>query len=122
MWLALATMLSAGGEIGSQGQRLEPFFSELASKRQSGNAGSAPTHALRQRIQELTEQGVREFFLVLSIRHALDYLIRAHFAAQYALWQRLEEHLLPLSLTTETSAGEATIQYRYGSFGPANEK
>lgn len=118
MWLKLAMLLVAGGPAGTQGMRLEPFIREATAKRESGHAGAAPTEALRERIQILATQGMREYFLVLSARQALDYLIHEHFVAQYPSWQRLADHLLPISLLTELSTGEATFGIAYGTFGP----
>jgi hypothetical protein len=55
---------------------------------------------------------------VLSVRHALDHLIQAHFPAQYPPWQLPVEQVLHSALVTEIAESEPRTHMGYGTFGP----
>lgn len=83
---------------GSQKAKLAVFRSELAELRRGPSAGDPPVKAIRQRLRELTAVGLREFFLVVAARQAMDHLIAVHVPSAQPLWTQLADRSLPLRL------------------------
>lgn len=93
MWIILAEAL-----CGSHSLKIEQFQSEIASLRSTTKAGFPPINSLEQRLYELIDAGVKEFFLVIAVRQALDQLIELYFPLKLENWLDKAEKVLPLKI------------------------
>ncbi|WP_052890728.1 hypothetical protein [Thermogemmatispora carboxidivorans] len=99
LWLDLAQAL-----CGAQQEKYRAFKREIAQLTPTPQAGMPPLRALEQRLYELIDLGLRDFFLIASVRHALDQFIPLHFSQQpdggaiIEQWQQLADQFLPHKL------------------------
>jgi hypothetical protein len=93
LWLSLAEALCE-----SHKSKLALFQHEIAQLRPTEKAGYPPVHALEERIYELIDAGLRELFLVIAVRQAMEQLILIEFPASLDEWKQLADIILPLKL------------------------
>jgi hypothetical protein len=93
MWITLAQAL-----CGQDTSKMKIFQTEIAQMRQTTRAGDPPLHELAQRLHELIDAGLREFFLIIAVRQAMEQLILVHFPSKIEEWKSLADDILPLQV------------------------
>ena len=93
MWITLAEALS-----GSHSLTLDQFQDEIALLRPTSRAGYPPIKSLERRLYELIDTGLREFFLVIAVRQAMEQLISLYFPFALDQWLQIAEEILPLKM------------------------
>lgn len=93
LWMSLAEAL-----CGSHKSKITAFQREITQLRSGARAGDPPHHALEQRLHELVEAGLQEFFLVIAVRQAIQQLISTEFPSTLVQWKQLADDILPLQV------------------------
>lgn len=90
IWTRLAEAL-----CGIQTNEGMTFQKEIARLRHTESAGAPPRETLEICLRKLVGYGIRDLFLVIAVRLALDDLIARSFPAQQRLWLTLADARLP---------------------------
>lgn len=93
LWMSLAEAI-----CGSHKSKTVVFQREISQLRSSAGAGNPPIQALEQRLRELINGGLREFFLVIAVRQAMEQLIFIEFPSTLGQWKQLADDILPLQV------------------------
>lgn len=93
MWITLAEAL-----CGQNPSKIKVFQTEIAHMRRTARAGDPPLHALEQRLYELINTDLREFFLVIAVRQAIEQLISIQFPSRLDEWRLLADDILPIQV------------------------
>lgn len=93
LWLRLAEAL-----CDSQQSKVAVFKREIGQLYSAGRAGEPPIQALEQRLHELVQGGLREYFLVIAVRQAMEQLLEKMYPSALEQWKQLANDSLPLSL------------------------
>lgn len=93
LWLSLAEAL-----CGSQQSKVAVFRREIGQLYSAGRAGEPPIQALEQRLHELVQGGLREYFLVIAVRQAMEQLLEKRDPSALEQWKQLANDSLPLWL------------------------
>ncbi len=110
MWLSLAR-----GLCGLHGAGMADFEREVAELRPPETAGDPPTRALKKRLTEIIDAGVRDLFLVICVREAIGQLIAARAPDSLASWVELADKALPVELRFAFRMGEVPESpHRFG--------
>jgi hypothetical protein len=101
LWFSLAQAL-----CGSHRSKIAVFQREMAQLRSTVRAGEPPIQALEQRLNELTQAGLREYFLVIAVRQAMEQLILTEYPPALDQWKQLADDMLPLQIQFARQSNE----------------
>jgi len=113
LWLQLIEML-----CGNNMRRTTACLVEVRRLKDNGRAGDPPRQALAQRLEELVQVGMRQLFLVIAARQAVESIIAKHFPQTLVTWKQLADSVLPTDRQTGLLASEAPIHSGWSVYGP----
>lgn len=105
LWLNLAAAL-----CGTKKSHIKMFQQELSQLRSTTRAGEPPTKSLEHRLYELIDADLREFFLIIAVRQAMEQLILIEAPSTLDVWKQLADTILPLQLQFAHGLDEAPPQ------------
>ncbi len=91
MWRDVAGML-----CGPNSPEVATFVRESSHREANGRTGDPPVHELEQLLNAVVHAGLREYFLTVAVRQALDRMIQDRFPRAVAPWTMLADGILPL--------------------------
>lgn len=93
LWRDVAVLLR-----GPEAPEVAAFVRESGHQTANGAAGNPPVRALEGLLRSVIDGGLREYFLVVAVRQALDRMITDRFPQAAEAWEGLSENALPLWL------------------------
>jgi hypothetical protein len=96
-WRMLARAISGSQANNITDPPLAVFQEEIIQNYHAGRAGNPPVHAIEQRLRDIVAAGMREQFLAVAIREAMEQLIAVHYPFALDQWRLLANNMLPRS-------------------------